>query len=82
MFCFSSSLSFPFPSQRNDRELIVNGYDAGRGRFPFFVTIGDWCGGALIAPDIVLTAGHCKYVLSKMEDGRHESCLILSLYKL
>lgn len=42
------------------RELIVNGYDAKRGRYPYFVTIEDWCGGSLIAPDIVLTAGHCE----------------------
>jgi secreted trypsin-like serine protease len=42
------------------RELILNGHDAGRGRYPYFVTIEDWCGGALIAPDIVLTSGHCE----------------------
>lgn len=31
-----------------------------KGRYPYFVSLNHLCGGALIAPDIVLTAGHCK----------------------
>ena len=42
-------------SQRN---LIINGEDAERGRYPYFVLIGDWCGGSLIAPG-KLNADEC-----------------------
>lgn len=42
------------------RSLIINGHAAEKGRFPYFVTLDRYCAGALIAPDIVLTAGHCK----------------------
>ena len=31
-----------------------------KGRYPYFVSLNHLCGGALIAPDIVLSAGHCK----------------------
>uniref|UniRef100_A0A7S3L5L1 Peptidase S1 domain-containing protein n=1 Tax=Amphora coffeiformis TaxID=265554 RepID=A0A7S3L5L1_9STRA len=44
----------------NRRRLIVNGQDAPANRFPYFSTLDRYCAGALIAPDIVLTAGHCK----------------------
>ena len=44
---------------RNGRELIINGHEAPRGRYPYFSTLHHECGGALIAPDAVITAGHC-----------------------
>ena len=44
----------------NRRRLIVNGQDAAANRFPYFSTLDRYCAGALIAPDIILTAGHCK----------------------
>lgn len=44
----------------NDRQLIVGGEIASPDEFPYFVLVGDYCGGSLIAPDIVMTAGHCK----------------------
>lgn len=51
-------LSFSFLSAK--RSLIVNGWVAEKGRYPYFVTLQHYGGGALIAPDIILTAGHTK----------------------
>jgi V8-like Glu-specific endopeptidase len=45
---------------QHHRSMIVNGHDAVPGRFPYFVALQHYGGGVLIAPDIVLTAGHCK----------------------
>jgi secreted trypsin-like serine protease len=47
-------------SHQDERILIVNGEIAEKGRYPYFVTLKHYGGGALIAPDIVLTAGHTK----------------------
>jgi secreted trypsin-like serine protease len=49
-----------FLLQRPNRRLIINGETALKGRYPYFVTLDHFCGGALIAPDVVLVAGHCK----------------------
>jgi hypothetical protein len=41
---------------------IVGGFAAPRGRFPYMVYLyggGFLCGGTLVAPTVVLTAGHC-----------------------
>jgi secreted trypsin-like serine protease len=40
---------------------IVNGRDAPPGKYPYFAQArGDFmCGGALIAPDLIITANHC-----------------------
>ena len=46
--------------QARHRELIINGETAVEGRYPYFSTLNHYCGGALIAPDMILTAGHCK----------------------
>lgn len=42
------------------RGLIVGGERVVPGKYPYFVSINGDCGGSLIAPDIVLTAGHCQ----------------------
>ena len=48
------------------RSMIIGGRQAPVGRYPYAVYLIDeaypdspFCGGSLIAPDIVLTAGHC-----------------------
>ena len=38
---------------------VVGGKVAGSGRFPWAVRLSMGCGGALVAPRVVLTAGHC-----------------------
>jgi secreted trypsin-like serine protease len=38
---------------------VVGGQIAPAGRFPWMVRLSMGCGGALVAPRVVLTAGHC-----------------------
>jgi secreted trypsin-like serine protease len=38
---------------------VVGGDEAPQGRFPWMVRLSMGCGGALVAPRVVLTAGHC-----------------------
>ena len=38
---------------------VVGGQLAPAGRFPWMVRLSMGCGGALVAPRVVLTAGHC-----------------------
>ncbi|EJK69027.1 hypothetical protein THAOC_09756 [Thalassiosira oceanica] len=46
------------------RNRIIGGDKAAEGRYPYAVSIQDdishYCGGSLIAPDIVLSAAHCN----------------------
>jgi hypothetical protein len=46
-----------------EQNRIVNGQDAEVGRFPYVATLQSVfrheCGGALVAPDLVVTAAHC-----------------------
>jgi secreted trypsin-like serine protease len=46
------------------RAAVVGGQDAAAGAYPWMVALSTGCGGSLIAPDRVLTAGHC------VEDAR------------
>ena len=45
-------------------QAIVGGTPAKRSEFPFFAVVGSGCGGALVAPDRVLTAAHCTEALN------------------
>lgn len=49
---------------------IVGGSPAARSEYPFFAVVGTGCGGALVAPDRVLTAAHCTEVLEKSDKVR------------
>jgi secreted trypsin-like serine protease len=57
----SSSTSTPNPNLRQPR--IINGTTAEADRYNYFVSLQyyweHWCGGSLIAADVVLTAAHC-----------------------
>jgi secreted trypsin-like serine protease len=48
----------PAGATRPVRE-VVGGDQAPQGKFPWMVRLSMGCGGALIAPRVVLTAGHC-----------------------
>jgi hypothetical protein len=56
----STTHDHPSTNLDNHRQLIIHGRTAVRGRYPYFCTLDHYGGGALIAPDIILTAGHCK----------------------
>jgi hypothetical protein len=48
----------------NNRKLILGGRETETSRFPYFAGLLDeagdlYCGGTLVAPDIVLSAAHC-----------------------
>lgn len=46
-------------STRGERNLIIGGNEASLNEYPYFAHFDSiYCGGSLIAPDIVLTAGH------------------------
>lgn len=46
---------------------VVGGTPASRSAFPAFSVVGTGCGGALIAPDRVLTAAHCTTALEESD---------------
>ena len=55
---------------------IINGVDASVNRYPYKVSMmhedgESYCGGTLVAPDIVLTVAHCK-VPQWITIGRHD----------
>jgi len=63
----------------NERELndrIINGNKATEGRYSYAVSlqddVGHFCGGSLIAPDVVLSAAHCAGGEYNAIIGRHE----------
>eukprot|EP00951_Prasinocladus_malaysianus_P029021 scaffold266409_cov45-Prasinocladus_malaysianus.AAC.1 len=57
--------SIPLIPGEEDR--IVGGWPAEKGRYPYMVYLqggGFVCGGTLIAPNVVMTAGHCTGFLT------------------
>ena len=62
-FAATVGLTSAAPMPQN-KPFIVGGVEASAGEFPFIVSLqrngNHFCGGTLIAPDVVLTAGHCS----------------------
>lgn len=45
---------------------VVGGVRADQGQFPWAVRLSDGCDGALVAPDVVLTAAHCVVGMGRL----------------
>ncbi len=56
---------------------IIGGQSTTRDRYPYAASLIDAksnrhvCGGSLIAPDVILTAGHCSGHFDAVQIGRH-----------
>jgi len=65
------------------RSLIINGEDAPENRYPYSVSLQSnsqhYCGGSLIAPDIVITAAHC---ITTVASSTGATSVILGRYDL
>jgi trypsin len=68
-------------TRASSRGLIVNGQRVDPDRYPYLVAIFDLvgtkliaykCGGSLIAPNVVLTAGHCYNASKVVQIARHD----------
>ena len=60
-----------------EAQRIIGGYEAVEDRYPYAVSLrgplGHYCGGSLIAREVVLTAAHCRGVAySSAVVGRHD----------
>jgi len=60
----------------SDNNRIIGGSEATEGRYSYSVSLqddyGHFCGGSLIAPDVVLSAAHCAGREYKAVIGRHD----------
>ena len=71
-FVFTSAASHLRPKE-DDWELIIGGYEATEGHFPYVVSLqnegGHFCGGTLIAKDDGGTLPGCYFQLLQCDGG-------------
>ena len=65
---------------------IIGGQNAAEGRYPYAVSLtsfgSPYCGGSLIAPDIILTAAHCAaQPTSRVQIGRRDRSDVFDTYE-
>jgi trypsin len=64
------------PTQVNDNARIINGVEATPREYSFAASLQDggnhFCGGSLIAKNVVLTAAHCQGGSYRVALGRHD----------
>jgi len=62
-------------------ERIIGGFQAPIARYQYTVSLqrddDHFCGGSLIAPDVVLSAAHCKFYLFVSTGWLSWSCIVL-----
>mmetsp|Transcript_42315 Transcript_42315/g.62788 ORF Transcript_42315/g.62788 Transcript_42315/m.62788 type:complete len:1003 (-) Transcript_42315:64-3072(-) len=55
---------------------IIGGDEAVEGRYPYAVSLVKFgfhfCGGSVVAPDMILSAAHCKGEATSVQVGRHD----------
>ena len=75
LFLFGCSAAPPEPTLESTTKPIVGGWVADIAVWPWYVSLrhtgGHYCGGVLVAPDVVLTAAHCAHagLYARTEDG-------------
>ena len=80
IFCVAITCSAKSLRGLNEDNRVINGEEAIDGRYSYAVSIQDsiggrhFCGGSLIAPNIVLSAAHCMQseIEVKAVIGRHD----------
>ena len=72
----NSSVDAREQQSTQEAQRIIGGYEAVEDRYPYAVSLqgplGHFCGGSLIARDVVLTAAHCRGVARSAVVGRHD----------
>jgi secreted trypsin-like serine protease len=63
-------------SEVKKSQRVIGGRESTQGRYSYAVSLADdlgsFCGGSLIAPDIVLSAAHCASGDYRVIIGRHD----------
>ena len=70
------SLEVDPDSSNSDNSRIIGGGESTKGRYSYAVSLQDdmgaFCGGSIIAPDVVLTAAYCQVGNYHVVIGRHD----------